>query len=188
MKRAKQIRSNIKKGFSILDLLVTISILSILVSIAIPNLTKFQVKSRETEAKTALGAILTAERIYFQEQGGSSNNLVRIGFTPDGKVLFNCGFENGVEIKSPNDSAGLTYFPNTIGTAPAYCGVFATNCQFDVTFGGVPSVVISSGLPYTAAPTSFIFFAACVGDIGGANHVIWEIDQTGLLFNRGPAF
>ncbi len=45
-----------------------VAIIGILAAIAIPNFLRYQAKSRQSEAKTNLGAIFVAETSYFGEQ------------------------------------------------------------------------------------------------------------------------
>ena len=56
-----------KKGFTLLELLVVVIIVSILAAVALPRFTKMTRKARSTEGATAVGAMLTAEFLYYQE-------------------------------------------------------------------------------------------------------------------------
>src|SRR5512134_3949344 len=56
-----------RKGFTLIELMIVVAIIGILAAIAIPNFLKFQAKSKQSEAKTNLKAILTAETSYFGE-------------------------------------------------------------------------------------------------------------------------
>ena len=56
-----------KKGFTLIELMIVVAIIGILAAIAIPNFLKFQAKSKQSEAKTNLKAVLTAETSYFGE-------------------------------------------------------------------------------------------------------------------------
>ena len=57
-----------KKGFTLIELMIVVAIIGILAAIAIPNFLKFQAKSKQSEAKTNLKGIYTAETGYFGEQ------------------------------------------------------------------------------------------------------------------------
>jgi type IV pilus assembly protein PilA len=72
-----------KKGFTLIELMIVVAIIGILAAIAIPNFLKFQAKSKQSEAKSNLGAIFTGELAYFGEQnmyGGFS----QINWSPSG--------------------------------------------------------------------------------------------------------
>src|SRR5512145_2002009 len=56
-----------KKGFTLIELMIVVAIIGILAAIAIPNFLKFQAKSKQSEAKTNLKAVFTAETAYFGE-------------------------------------------------------------------------------------------------------------------------
>src|SRR5512134_2969516 len=56
-----------RKGFTLIELMIVVAIIGILAAIAIPNFLKFQAKSKQSEAKTNLKAVLTAETSYFGE-------------------------------------------------------------------------------------------------------------------------
>jgi len=66
-----------KKGFTLIELMIVVAIIGILAAIAIPNFLKFQAKSKQSEAKTNLKAVLTAETSYFGEynQYGTFNTV-----------------------------------------------------------------------------------------------------------------
>ena len=61
----KSLRSN--KGFTLIELMIVVAIIGILAAIAIPNFLRYQAKSRQSEAKTNLGAVFVAETAYFSE-------------------------------------------------------------------------------------------------------------------------
>ena len=57
-----------QKGFTLIELMIVVAIIGILAAIAIPNFLRYQAKSRQSEAKTNLGAVFVAETSYFGEQ------------------------------------------------------------------------------------------------------------------------
>ncbi|WP_447979513.1 type IV pilin protein [Candidatus Nitrospira bockiana] len=63
----KSLRSN--KGFTLIELMIVVAIIGILAAIAIPNFLQYQMKSRQSEAKTNLGAIRTSELSFSGERG-----------------------------------------------------------------------------------------------------------------------
>jgi len=69
-----------QKGFTLIELMIVVAIIGILAAIAIPNFLQYQMKSRQSEAKTNLQAIRTSE-ISFQAERGCY-----IGAAPEGVV------------------------------------------------------------------------------------------------------
>jgi type IV pilus assembly protein PilA len=72
-----------KKGFTLIELMIVVAIIGILAAIAIPNFLKFQAKSKQSEAKSNLGAIFTGETSYFGEYNAYSN-FTAINWSPSG--------------------------------------------------------------------------------------------------------
>ncbi len=56
-----------KKGFTLIELMIVVAIIGILAAIAIPNFLSYQCKSKQSEAKTNLGAIANSEESYSAE-------------------------------------------------------------------------------------------------------------------------
>jgi type IV pilus assembly protein PilA len=76
-----------KKGFTLIELMIVVAIIGILAAIAIPNFLRFQAKSKQSEAKTNLGGIFTAETAYFAEQNAFAN-LGTISWAPVGTAKY----------------------------------------------------------------------------------------------------
>jgi len=58
-----------QKGFTLIELMIVVAIIGILAAIAIPNFLQYQMKSRQSEAKTNLQAIKTSEVSFQGERG-----------------------------------------------------------------------------------------------------------------------
>ncbi|MGE5284223.1 MAG: type IV pilin protein [Actinomycetota bacterium] len=105
-----------KKGFTLIELMIVVAIIGILAAIAIPNFLRFQAKSKQSEAKTNLGGIFTAEISYYGEHN-FMGNFAQIAWAPTGtaRYTFFSGDITGSAIvgtpgnpdSSPADNAGL---------------------------------------------------------------------------------
>ncbi len=73
----------IRKGFTLIELMIVVAIIGILAAIAIPNFLKFQARSKQSEASTNLKAGYTAQKAYYQEKDTYSAYLYDIGFAPE---------------------------------------------------------------------------------------------------------
>jgi type IV pilus assembly protein PilA len=58
-----------QEGFTLIELMIVVAIIGILAAIAIPNFLQYQMKSRQSEAKTNLGAIKTSLVSWQGERG-----------------------------------------------------------------------------------------------------------------------
>ena len=72
-----------QKGFTLMELMVVIVIVAILAAAAIPLYTNYVKDSKRTEAKGAIGAVITAEQTYFQKAitggaGSYTNNMANL--------------------------------------------------------------------------------------------------------------
>ena len=67
LKQLKQLKG--QKGFTLIELMIVVAIIGILAAIAIPNFLQYQMKARQSEAKTNLQAIKTSEVSFQAERG-----------------------------------------------------------------------------------------------------------------------
>ncbi|MEK6527010.1 MAG: prepilin-type N-terminal cleavage/methylation domain-containing protein [Nitrospirota bacterium] len=58
-----------QRGFTLIELMVTVAILGILASIAISSFMQYQARARQSEAKVNLGGIYLGQVVYFTELG-----------------------------------------------------------------------------------------------------------------------
>ncbi|MFZ5444881.1 MAG: prepilin-type N-terminal cleavage/methylation domain-containing protein [Myxococcota bacterium] len=72
-----------RKGFTLVELMIVVAIIGILAAIAIPNFIKFQARSKQSEVKSNLKSLFTAEKSYHQEKDNYSICIRKIGFTPE---------------------------------------------------------------------------------------------------------
>ena len=112
-----------KKGFTLIELMIVVAIIGILAAIAIPNFLRFQAKSKQSEAKTNLGGIFTAEISYFGEHN-FFGNFAQIAWSPTGTTRYTywSGDYTGPVaalggLTSPSDNAG-NQTPYTAQTTP----------------------------------------------------------------------
>jgi type IV pilus assembly protein PilE len=82
-------------GFSLIELMVTVVIMSILASIAIPAYNAQIRKSRRTEAKTALLDLAGREERYFNTNNAYTDVAANLGYTATTPTLTNLSVGSG---------------------------------------------------------------------------------------------
>jgi len=77
MKRRNQ------KGFTLMELMVVIVIVAILAAVAVPLYINYVKDAQRTEAKGAIGAIITAQQAYFQQNPSTGYTSVMTDLNVD---------------------------------------------------------------------------------------------------------
>jgi type IV pilus assembly protein PilE len=94
-----------RRGFTLIELAITLLIIGVLASLAVFTYTKLANKARFTQAKTALKHLQKTETIYFSENDRYTDNVALIDFDP---------------VKYPYYEISITLFDNAtkfLGTA-----------------------------------------------------------------------
>lgn len=72
-------RDNKKKGFSLIELLIVVTIILIIAAIAIPNLVRNKIQANETAAVASLRTLNEAVLLYSNTYGGFPHQLSDLG-------------------------------------------------------------------------------------------------------------
>jgi prepilin-type N-terminal cleavage/methylation domain-containing protein len=75
------------QGFTLIELMVVVAIIAFLSTIAVPSFLRYMAKAKRAEAYMNLGAIYTAEKMYWAEHGCYTNQLSGpggLGWKPEG--------------------------------------------------------------------------------------------------------
>ena len=147
-----------RKGFTLIELLIVVAIIGILAAIAIPNFLKFQAKSKQSEAKSNLGAIFTGQVAYFGE-ANTYGNFPQINWSPSGTPRYHYQLGTYADAKD-NLNVGATTTTSANLVEAAWTGNFnsATDNGVAITAAQTPAIgantfvagasgVISSGTP-----------------------------------------
>lgn len=172
------------KGFSLVELMVVVAIIGILAAIAVPNFQRFTAKSKQSEAKSSLSALYSAERAFQAEWGSYYGDFRNVGYQPTGQVRFRHGFSASfVGLVAGYSGAGVTTagaaatdFSTAVGTV---CGA-ALPCQ-EVTPASNGAAL--PAIPATAGSTS-TFTAGAIGDVDGdATWDAWTVTERKVITN-----
>lgn len=96
-----------KKGFTLIELMIVVAIIAFLAMVSIPSFKRFLAKAKRTEAYMNLNALATAEKIYWAEHGTYSTDLTALGWKPEGQLQYTYGF-SGSEGKNYSTGASKT--------------------------------------------------------------------------------
>ncbi|WP_425538036.1 prepilin-type N-terminal cleavage/methylation domain-containing protein [Myxococcus stipitatus] len=103
-----------KGGFTLIELMIVVAIIGILAAIAIPNFIRFQAKSKQSEAKTNLKAIFTAQKAYFGEKDKYVSDFKVVGFDPEPGNRYTYAIDDGCTLAAEAVS-GRGYTNGCIG-------------------------------------------------------------------------
>ena len=84
-------------GFSLIELMIAVTIIGVLSVIAIPQYQKYKAKARQGEAKLSLSILYTMEKVFITNYGWGTSNFSQLGFEPKGTYRYLAGWPgNGI--------------------------------------------------------------------------------------------
>ena len=177
-----------KRGFSLIELLVTLSIILIVTGIATASYSKYKVTAYESQAKSNLSDIYSKEKVFFTEFNTYYENLAVIGALPEkGTHHFDVGFKVaagtmditdgklGLHSKSSSDSRFIE------PKCATYSGICASGCltNYSCTMES-DKLIKDTTLHSTVQATESHFKAVALGKFQGADS-LWCIDNNKKL-------
>ena len=82
---------NQDKGFSLVELMVAVSIMGGLSAIAVPKYGQYKVKAAHTEARATLSTIHTAQALYLTDNNKYSDEIAKLNITISPDALYKYG-------------------------------------------------------------------------------------------------
>src|SRR3990172_7879978 len=125
-KITKAVKVDREKGFTLIELMIVVAILGILAAIAIPNFMRFQAKSKQSEAKTNLGALGTTAEAWRSENDTYVATWANLGWAPQGTTRYGYYYSGfNAAISSSGLLAGTTVGGCTTNAADPTTGLAA---------------------------------------------------------------
>jgi len=185
-------------GFTLVELIVTVSILSILAAVSIPAFLRFMTRARQTEAMVNLRAAYTAANVYFVMNGTYIASFDDLGIRIEGDTHYNysSGY-NFTVVTDPKDNGkgkgkGVTcQNPHSSGSNP-HCRTgegdngaevwdcTSSNCVLEYT----SSLDVCGAGGYKGVQTRNTFCYTAFGQIDSDQALdIWNINMNGAINN-----
>ena len=151
--------ARLDRGFTLIELMVTMVIAAILLSIAIPAYNLYVLKSHRTDAKSALVDLASLEERYFSTQNAYTSIPSQLGYTA-GAVPFAVG-SGYYNITALTVIAATPPTSTTSAGTPASYSITATAignqasdtacATFTITSGGVQTAATNGGIANNTA-------------------------------------
>lgn len=99
---------NKQKGFTLMEVLITIGLVAILTAIAVPSYRNYLRTANRVEAQTSLSQLYMAEKAFYLQWRFYTSDLVVAGVSPDGALIYRVGFNTQSPGTAPTAYKGPT--------------------------------------------------------------------------------
>ncbi len=180
------------KGFSLVELMIVVAIIGILSAVAVPQFQKFQRKAKQSEAKSNLAGLYTSQKIFRIEHNTYYNNLIALGFLPEGAYQYRIGdLSTASTVTKPFSLNGISQYVNVnimFETHNICRRTFSEKLSGDIAGYGTQCVVVgdlcaTSLFPPGAGVNPATFLMGACGQLGGATEDTWTMSHTKELIN-----
>lgn len=115
-----KIRTTKQKGFTLIELMITVAIVGILAAVALPAYQNYTIRAQVSEGFTLSGGLQTAVAESYAQKGSFPADLAAIGVTsaPKGKYTKSVGMANGVITVTYGAGANTKITDGTVTLTP----------------------------------------------------------------------
>ncbi len=157
-----------QEGFTLIELMIVVAIIGILAAIAIPNFLTYQMKSRQSEAKTNLQAIKTSEIAFQAERGCYLGVAVEAGQPAAAAGVKTTPWPWGVgQVATPPVATGWCSAAGLGGTTGVFTDIgFKATGNVNFVYGVDARTVAAPGLYTTTTSCALYAGATATGALG----------------------
>lgn len=145
-------------GFTMVELMVSVAIIGIMVSVAMPRYENFRAKAINSEALLLLSGVATAEQTFYLEYETFAPCIEYLGVVKPASHYFSYGFNVAIQT-SVTDAITA----NAGGTAAADCTAGVSHHQGTKGPAGPPAPITDEANVFFAGNTGYL-----IGALGGA--------------------
>jgi type IV pilus assembly protein PilA len=119
----------LKAGFTLIELMIVVAIIGLLAALAIPNFLKFQARSKQSEARSNLKAVFTAQKSYYGDKQMYLDLSSVIGFEPEfnNRYTYSVGPAGNTEARTVIGAPVMTSGASL--SCPALSGISVVTCD-----------------------------------------------------------